>query len=178
MYILIFMIVGIALGFFFLKQLDQRRWQRYQIERDVYFRQHPYSFKTTGSYSIAVAMNKSAQFKLINELMLKSSQQPVQRAALIQRMPAQSHHRYIIKVLVEDITIGYLDQSYAERFCLSLEDTDFFIGRPISTQAEISFYALKPNILGCRLKLDLPNHPHLASHYLMHLSDPHDAKTD
>lgn len=163
MYILIVMIVSIALGFFFLKQLDQRRWQRYQIDRDLYFRQHPFQLKLNDVFEIHVAMNKSAQFKLVNELMLKSSEQTTLKKALIQRMPAQSHHQFIIKVVIHDIIIGYLDKNYAERFCLSLKDTDFFIGRPIATLAEIKFCELKPNVHGCRVKLDLPSNPKLAN---------------
>ena len=163
MYILIVMIVSIALGFFFLKRLDQRRWQRYQIDRDLYFRQHPFQIKLNDVFKIPVAMNKSAQFKLVNDLMLKSSEQTILKKAQIQRMPAQSHHQFIIKVVIHDIIIGYLDKNYAERFCLSLKDTDFFIGRPIETLAEITFVELKPTMLGCRVKLDLPTNPKMAN---------------
>ena len=178
MYILIFMIVSIALGFFFLKQLDQKRWQRYQIERDLYFRQHPYPFPLKNDFAVHVLMNKTSQFNLVNGLMLKSVDQSILKNALIQRIPAQTHHRYIIKVMIEEISIGYLDKTYAERFCQSLEETDFFIGRPIATLAEISFCELKPNVQGCRVKLDLPSNPHLASLYLMQSSDMKQSNLD
>lgn len=163
MYLLILIVILIALAFVFLKQLDQRRWQRYQIDRDLFFRQHPYALQSSHQHSIHVAMNKSAQFKLVNELMLKSSEQTIIKKAMIQRMPAQAHHQFIIDVLVEEISIGYLEKKYAERFCQSLLETDFFIGRPLLTSAEISFCELKPNVPGCRVKLDLPSDPNLAN---------------
>lgn len=163
MYILILMVIIIALAFVFLKQLDQRRWQRYQIDRDLFFRQNPYAFQSSHDHLIHVAMNKSAQFKLVNELMLKSSEQTIVKNAVIQRMPAQAHHQFIIKVMVEEISVGYLEKQYAERFCQSLLETDFFIGRPISIRAEIRFCELKPNVHGCRVKLDLPSDPTLAN---------------
>lgn len=163
MYLLILMVFIIALGFIFLKQLDQRRWHRYQIDRDMYFSQHPYVIQSSQQYSIYVAMNKSAQFKLINELMLKSVEPLTYREVLIQRMPAQSHHQYIIKVMIKDIVLGYLEKNYAERFCQSLEATDFFIGRPILVCAEISVCESVTAFIGCKVKLDLPVDPTVAS---------------
>ncbi len=166
MYLLILMVIVIALGFVILKYIDQNRWHRYQIDRDIFFRQHPYLFQSNQDYSIHVVMNKSAQFKLINELMLKSTDQTIIKNALIQRMPAQAHHQFIVKVMVEDITIGYLEKKYAERFCQSLTETDFFIGRSILISAEIILCELKPNMNSCRVKLALPNDPTFAKDFI------------
>lgn len=159
MWILILLLISIAFAFVVAKYIDQRRWNRYQIDRDVYFRKHPYELMLKGEFAIPVAMNKSTQFKLLNELMLRSNDQPIVQKALIQRMPPQAHHRFIVKVTIQEVVTGYLDKVYAEKFCRSLEDTDFFIGRPMTLLAEIKLIELKPNVQGCRVRLDLPTDP-------------------
>lgn len=169
MYILILMVIIIALGFIFLKQLDQRRWKRYQIDRDLFFRQNPYQLQQDTACVVAVAMTKTAQFKLRNELMLKTADERVLKTALIQRMPSQSHHQYIIRVSIEEVLVGYLDKVYAARFCLQLQDTDFFIGRPIAVQAQVSFVTQHQ---GCIVRLNLVADPYQMSPHGLHEPTP------
>ena len=74
MLILLIIVVVIALGIVFAKQVDQRRWQRYQFERDMYFRQYPFLWKSLDQFELVLSIQTHAQKKLINELMLRSSE--------------------------------------------------------------------------------------------------------
>ncbi|NHB56885.1 hypothetical protein G9F32_02390 [Acinetobacter sp. 194] len=144
-----------------IKNVDQRRWQRYQIERDLHFRDHPYVLKSEPAFNVRVIMSKSAHFKLINTLMLKQSTQQVFKKAMLQREKAseQDAYQFVVKVLIEDIHIGYLEQHYAETFCEVLKESDFYIGRPISILSEVTFCKNNFSDAGCKVVLGLPLDP-------------------
>ena len=161
MYILALMIITALVCIVLMKKVDHQRWHRYQIERDLYFRNHPYELKTEQDFNLHVTLTKSMQFKLINELMLKSFDEEVYRRAIIQReriVDSQSPH-YMVKVKIADIDMGYLERNYAEQFCKSLKKSDFFIGRPISILSEIMICRNRMGEAGCRVKLGLPEDP-------------------
>ena len=144
-----------------IKKVDHQRWHRYQIERDLFFRDHPYELKIEQDFNLHIALTKPAQFKLMNELMLKSSDEELYRKAIIQReraLDAQSS-QYMVKVKIADIEMGYLEQNYAEQFCKTLKKSDFFIGRPISILSEIMICKNARGDSGCRVKLGLPEDP-------------------
>ena len=71
MLILVIIVVVAVLGIIFAKQIDQRRWQRYQFERDIYFRQYPFQWKGLEQFELVLNINAQAQKKLINQLMLR-----------------------------------------------------------------------------------------------------------
>lgn len=73
MLILVIIVVVAVLGIIFAKQIDQRRWQRYQFERDIYFRQYPFQWKGLEQFELVLNINAQAQKKLINQLMLRPS---------------------------------------------------------------------------------------------------------
>ena len=169
MYLLLFMVIALMLGVVIIKKIDQRRWQRYQIERDLYFRDHPYELSHEQDFQIMVAMQKAAQFKLINEMMLKSLDQPILKKAIIQRERVldSEKHQFVIKVIVRDIHIGYLDHQYAEQFCQQLKKTEFIVGRPISIWSELTILRNSAGERACRVKLGLPENPKMIEHLIM-----------
>lgn len=156
MLLFILIIIVVIGGVFLLRHNDQRRWGRYQIERDMYFQIHPYQFAEEYPFGITISVGHIAQRKLQNELMLKLDHQPTYIAALVQRDEARQNQKYVVKVCINDHKIGELEPKYAEKLCLNLEKTDFFIGRPILLQAEIELFQKMPSEMGCRVKLNLP----------------------
>ena len=166
MLILLIIVVVIALGIVFAKHVDQRRWQRYQFERDMFFRQYPFQWKGLEQFELVLNINANAQKKLINELMLRPFEQSYIRKARIQREPECSRQQYAVKVMINDVTIGYLEKKYAELLGENLQHTDFEIGRPIELNAEIIVFE-KDAECGCRVKLDLPRNPRTAHEYLV-----------
>lgn len=156
MLLFIFMVVVVAVGFIAIRHGDQRRWGRYQIERDMYFQMHPYQFNQELPFSIVVPLGRIAQRKLQNELMLKPNQRCTRTTAVIQRDAARQNQIYVVNVCIHDYKIGELEPKYAETLCLNLEKTDFFIGRPILLQAEIEVFQKSTSETGCRVKLNLP----------------------
>lgn len=167
MYILVLMVIMAVVCIVLMKKVDQRRWHLYQIERDLYFRNHPYQLKSEQDFNVHISMTKPAQFKLMNELMLKSSDHQVYKKATIQRDADLQQKQFAVKVMVEDITIGHLEQKYAEAFCKSLEKTDFFIGRPISILSEVNLCRNTFGEFGCRVKLSLPQDPKMTKDLLL-----------
>lgn len=161
MYLFIFMVIALVLGVVIIKKIDQRRWQRYQIDRDLFYRNHPYELSHEQEFNVIVKMDKSAQFKLINGLMLKSLSQPVLKKAMIQRERVldSEKHQFVIKVMVRDINIGYLEHQYAEQFCQCLKKTEFYVGRPISIWSELTIFRNSAGEHTCRVKLGLPVNP-------------------
>lgn len=161
MYILVLMLIVLVMSIFLVKRVDQRRWQRCQIERDLFFRNHPYELNAEQDCIVQVSMTKSAQTKLINEMMLKSVGQPIIKKAMIQReyVDENQPHKFMIKVMVKENMIGYLEKKYAESFCQNLKQTDFFIGRPIATLSEVTLYRNSAGESGCKVKLALPTEP-------------------
>lgn len=162
----------IALGIMFAKHVDLRRWQRYQFERDMYFRQHPLYLQCGEQFEIALHLNKTIQKKLVNELMLKPSDQSVFKKALIQRDADSTGQKYNIKVSIQDKTYGYLDFAYADELGEQLKYTDFEIGRAIEILVEIIvFKTMDFNEMrgecGCRVRLDLPRDPRMVSKFLV-----------
>lgn len=166
MLILVIIVVVAVLGIIFAKQIDQRRWQRYQFERDIYFRQYPFQWKGLEQFELVLNINAQVQKKLINQLMLRPSNDSYIRKSSIQREPEYPRQHYTIKVMVQDFTIGYLETKYAELFGASLDQTDFEIGRPIELNAEIIVFE-RDNGVSCRVKLDLPRNPKTAYQYLI-----------
>ncbi|WEI22579.1 hypothetical protein PYR74_22480 [Acinetobacter bereziniae] len=61
MLILVIIVVVAVLGIIFAKQIDQRRWQRYQFERDIYFRQYPFQWKGLEQFELVLNINAQAQ---------------------------------------------------------------------------------------------------------------------
>ncbi len=166
MLILIGICVLIVLGIVLAKQIDQRRWQRYQFERDMYFRQHPFLWEGLERFELVLNINAQSQKKLLNELMLKSAEMSYIRKSRIQREPECAHQKYAVKVMINDLTIGYLEKKYAELLGETLQQTDFEIGRPIELNAEIIVFEKNDVDFGCRVKLDLPRDPRMANQYL------------
>ena len=167
MLILVIIVVVIVLGIIFAKKVDQRRWQRYQFERDMYFRQYPFQWKGLEQFDLVLNINASTQKKLINELMLRSSEMSYIRKARIQREPEYTHQKYAIKVMINDLIIGHLEKKYAELLGETLQQTDFETGRPIELEAEIIVYEKDDIEFGCRVKLNLPRDPRTAGEFLV-----------
>ena len=167
MLILVIIAVVIVLGIIFVKHVDQRRWQRYQFERDMYFRQYPFQWKGLEQFGLVLNINSHTQKKLINELMLRPRASGYIKKACVQREPECANQHYAIKVTIQDLTIGYLEKKYAESFGESLDQTDFEIGRPIEINAEIIIFEKDDIEVGCRVKLDLPRDPRAARQYLI-----------
>ncbi len=166
MLFLIVFVMFMVVAFLLARQLDRRRWHRYQIDRDMFFRTHPYTLDCDQQFDVHLTLNQNAQKKLMNELMLKSHEQSILKKALIQREAEQQNQPFIIKVMVHDLIIGYLEIKYAEQLCKSLQETDFMIGRPIETLAEISIFQKNEIHLLCRVKLDLPRNPKLVNNLI------------
>ena len=74
MFILLIIVVVAVLGIMLVKHIDQRRWQRYQFERDMFFRQYPFQWHGLEQFELVLNINVHAQKKLINELMLRASE--------------------------------------------------------------------------------------------------------
>ena len=163
--ILIAIIIGI--GFIFAQHIDQKRWQRYQFERDIFFRTHPYLLDTNQQFAILFAIGKSSQKRLINELMLKPSDQSIYKKIYLQRESTKNHDLQTVKVTLNDLKLGYLEKQYAHALCQSLKHTDFLIGRPIELLAEIFVFECDHGELGCRVKLDLPRDPQMVRELLI-----------
>jgi hypothetical protein len=171
MLILLIIVVLAALGIILAKHIDQRRWQRYQFERDIHFRQYPFQWKGLEQFELVLNINPQAQKKLINQLMLKPSDGSYIKKSCIQREPEHPRQHYTIKVMIQDLTIGCLEKKYAELLGENLNQTDFEIGRPIEINAEIIVFE-KEDELACRVKLDLPRDPRTAHQYLIENNQP------
>jgi hypothetical protein len=167
MFILLIIVVVAVLGIMLVKHIDQRRWQRYQFERDMFFRQYPFQWKGLEQFELVLNINVHAQKKLINELMLRASENSYIKKSRIQREPECSRQQYSIKVMIQDLTIGHLEKKYADLLGESLDQTDFEIGRPIELEAEIIVFEKDDIELGCRVKLALPRDPRTAHQYLI-----------
>lgn len=167
MFILLIIVVVAVLGIMLVKHIDQRRWQRYQFERDMFFRQYPFQWKGLEQFELVLNINVHAQKKLINELMLRASENSYIKKSRIQREPECSRQQYSIKVMIQDLTIGHLEKKYADLLGESLDQTDFEIGRPIELDAEIIVFEKDDIELGCRVKLGLPRDPRTAHQYLI-----------
>lgn len=165
---LLLIIICVVVGIIVICQSDQRRWGRYQIERDMYFQMYPYQLLDPSlPFSVVVPLGYLAQRKLQNELMLKLDQQAIYKTALVQREAARHNQTYVVQVRIHDHKVGELDPKYAEKLCLNLAQTDFFIGRPISLQAEITVFQKSEDEYGCRIQLNLPADPQFDSEQLI-----------
>ena len=60
MLILLIIVVVLVLGIIFAKKVDQRRWQRYQFERDMFFRQNPFQWKGLEQFDLVLNINAFA----------------------------------------------------------------------------------------------------------------------
>ena len=114
MFILLIIVVVAVLGIMLVKHIDQRRWQRYQFERDMFFRQYPFQWQGLEQFELVLNINVHAQKKLINELMLRASENSYIKKSRIQREPECSRQQYSIKVMIQDLTIGHLEKKYAD----------------------------------------------------------------
>ncbi len=167
MLILVILVVVFVLGVVLAKRVDQRRWQRYQFERDMFFRQNPFQWKGLEQFELVLNINANAQKKLMNELMLRPSEMSYIRKSRIQREPECAHQKYAIKVMINDLTIAHLEKKYAELLGETLQHTDFETGRPIELNAEIIVFEKDDVEFGCRVKLDLPRDPRMSGEYLV-----------
>ncbi|MFW1858638.1 hypothetical protein [Acinetobacter defluvii] len=77
MLFLVLVVIVVVLGFFIIQQLDERRWQRYQFERDMFFRDHPLLLEDLDSFDYMLKLTHAMQRKIITELMLKPTMQPI-----------------------------------------------------------------------------------------------------
>ena len=156
MLFLILFVLLIVVAFICVQQLDRRRWHRYQIERDLYFHQYPYVLEGEQKFEVYLPVSQNIQRKLMNTLMLTLQKQSLLKKVIIQREAEQKDHPFLVRVMIHDLNVGYLELKYAEQLCKILRETDFVIGRPIEVMAELSAI---PNIgvdLTCRVRLDLP----------------------
>lgn len=156
-FIIIFILI--ALGFWTVRHIDQRRWHRYQLQRDLFFRQNPYVFEGDQQFEIILLSSKTIQKKLINLFMWKSSTQPHYKKVILLREPEQTQQTAAIKVMLGDLTLADLELRYAARLSHSLQDTDFQIGRPIEVLAEFLILQSPTHVPILRIKLDLPRDP-------------------
>lgn len=167
MTVLIVVIITILLAVVLIHKVDQRRWKRYQLERDVYFSKYPYVYKGRDQFNIGLSVPKLSQLKLINLLMLKSTQQYLYKNMRLLRGDGQCLNR--IQVLMDELYLGILEPSYAEQLCSHLSHTDFIIGRPIEILAEIFVLSPEQGLGLCKIHLDLPLNP---EHVLYGLTEP------
>lgn len=159
MLFLVLVVIVIVLGFFMVQQLDQHRWQRYQFERDMFFRDHPLLMQDLENFHYVLKLSHTIQRKIITELMLKASMQPIYKKVRLQRLPEMGQEKYHIDVLLHDIKVAELDRIYAQKFGESLIKTDFEIGRPIEVLSEILVIQKNSNELVCQMRLSLPQNP-------------------
>ncbi|RYL29612.1 hypothetical protein [Acinetobacter piscicola] len=159
MLFLVLVVIVIVLGFFMIQQLDERRWQRYQFERDMFFRDHPLLVQDIDDFDYALKLSHAMQRKIITELMLKPTIQPIYKKMRLQRLPEIRQEKYHIQVLLNDIKIGELDRNYAQQCGERLVKTDFEIGRPIEVLAEILVLRKNNHELTCQIHLSLPQDP-------------------
>ncbi|WP_445116863.1 hypothetical protein [Acinetobacter sp. WZC-1] len=159
MHFLILLLICVAVGFIVVRRFDRRRWHRCQIERDIFFRNHPYGLNGDQQFKVSLALSQSAQKKLVNELMLKPIDQSVYKKACLQREAGQHNQPFLVRVMIHDFKIGYLEPAYAEQLCKNLHQTDFMIGRPVAVLAEILIFQKTAHDFRCRVKLDLPQDP-------------------
>lgn len=158
---LFFIIIFILLvfGFWIVRHVDQRRWHRYQLERDLYFRQHPYQFEGDQEFAILLLTAKPIQKKLINLFMWKAATQPYYKKVMLLREADQIQQSDRVKVVLGDLSLADLELKYAAKLCQSLQHTDFQIGRPIEVLAEFLILQPHAHIPTLRIKLDLPRDP-------------------
>ncbi|AWL27660.1 hypothetical protein DJ533_03155 [Acinetobacter defluvii] len=159
MLFLVLVVIVVVLGFFIIQQLDERRWQRYQFERDMFFRDHPLLLEDLDSFDYMLKLTHAMQRKIITELMLKPTMQPIYKKVRLQRLPETSQEKYHIQVLLNEIKIAELEPNYAQKFGESLIKTDFEIGRPIEVLSEILVIQKNSHELGCQMCLRLPQNP-------------------
>lgn len=159
MLFLVLVIIVIVLGFFMIQQLDERRWQRYQFERDMFFRDHPLLLQDIDGFDYALKLSHVMQRKIITELMLKPTIQPSYKKIRLQRLPEIRQEKYQIQVLLNDIKIGELDHNYAQQCGECLAKTDFEMGRPIEVLTEILVLHKNSHELSCQIHLSLPQDP-------------------
>ena len=165
MYIILLMLFTVVAGFYIVHRIDQQRWDRYQFDRAKFFLLNPYYFYSNHTFEISIYMNAFTQTKLVNALMLNPNNSIIYKNVTIQRFSGQQINQYEIKVIIENIAVGYLEKNYAKQFVRCLEHTDFFVGRPIEVFAEISLVD-RHGKSGCIVKLDLCSDPFLAKDYV------------
>lgn len=156
MVFLVLVAVVVIFGFVIVQKMDERRWQRYQFERDMFFRSHPLVIEDTTEFSYQLKISYAAQRKIITEQMLKPTAQPYYKKVCLQRVPESQHEKYMIDVMLKDIKIGQLDYIYAQQLGQYLEKTDFKVGRPIEVLSEILVIQKSEYELGCQIRLNLP----------------------
>ncbi len=159
MLFLVLLVFCAVAGFLTLQHLDRKRWHRYQIERDIFFRLNPFVLQNDPECKMMITLNKATQKKLLGVLMLKQPGQSVNRTVQIQREPEQKNQQFIVAVYFQDFKIGELEPKYTTRLCHSLEKTDFYIGRPLEISAEISITEGFSGDAGCQVRLGLPRDP-------------------
>lgn len=156
---MIFLIIAVVIfivGFMVLRQLDQYRWRRYAVERENYFQNHPLQFQGDGLFNINLPLDRHVQIKLINTFMWKQVKQHYLKKVLIQKEEQRNIHMPRVKVILEHIELGYLDQHYAQQLCQSLSQTDFNVGRPIEVLSEIHVLCDASQAMKCKISVDLP----------------------
>ncbi|WP_111858962.1 hypothetical protein [Acinetobacter sp. CFCC 10889] len=159
MLFLVLVVIVVVLGFFMIQQLDERRWQRYQFERDMFFRNHPLLIQDLEDFHYVLKLSHATQRKMITEQMLKVSTQPIYKKVRVQRLPETRQEKYHIQVLLNDIKIAELERNYAQQFGKCLVKTDFEIGRPIEVLAEILVLQKNSCEQICQMRLSLPQDP-------------------
>lgn len=167
MLFLILVIIVVVLGFFIIQQLDERRWQRYQFERDIFFRDHPLLMQDVEDFYHVVKLSHAIQRKIITELMLKASTHPIYKKIRLQRMPNFQNNKFHIQIMLNDMKIAELDQLYAQQLGECLDHKDFEIGRPLEVLSEIMVLQKQSHELSCQIRLNLPQDPTEISQLLL-----------
>ncbi|TCM68743.1 hypothetical protein EC844_104119 [Acinetobacter calcoaceticus] len=166
MLVLIVVVIVLVLGFVLVQRIDQGRWHRYQFERDIFFRNHPYQYVGNEQFEQQLLISKPAQRKLINDFMWKNDQQVIYKKVLVLR-EIEQQQRTTVKVIIRELTLGYVEQDYAASLCQQLQSTDFEIGRPIEVLAEFTLATRKDQLYVSHIKLDLPFDPRQVKLHLL-----------
>lgn len=153
----VMVILVILLSGFIIVKIDQRRWKRYRLHRDVYFKKYPYLYQGSDQFQISLSVSKLNQLKLLNLFMLKPTQQDLFKNMYLLLENRQCHNR--IQVIVDELYLGILETDYAAQLSGQLAHTDFMIGRPIEVLAKIFIFAPEQDQGLCKVCLDLPLQP-------------------
>lgn len=165
MLIFIIILITLIIALSMVIYVDHLRWDRYQFDRAKFFQNHPYLLKIE-QYSMTIPVSTSNQIRMINSLMIKPEDPVRYSEVLIQRVDSHQEQAHQVSINLADIQIGNIEKTYAQQLTQALEETDFYVGRPIRVKAEITLtqdYSQK----NCQLKLALCLDPFQTPKYLV-----------
>ena len=158
MLIFIIILITLIIALIVVIYVDHQRWDRYQFDRAKFFQTHPYILEFDQHYPINISISASNQIRIMNNLMLKSENATSYSEAFIQRVDSHQMQAHQVSITLADIQIGNLEKTYAQQLTKALEQTDFFVGRPIRVKAEIIVYADQAQ-KSCKVRLALCSDP-------------------